>query len=304
MQPIKENKKVEFISIPNGLSSAIIGDDELFRNIVILYKLKALYVGGIVLNYKSRYNELRTKITQYYDSSDKIKHISESTLRKSISYLKKEGLVKVENGNLLLASKNLLIEKYRVSRKKRTKLKTMDISFLKEKIQTLSVDENLKKQKFIVVNKITVQEISEIEGTIHSEKIYKKIYNRRKKHIIQNFESYIEKYKKRFNFRISNLDFNKKKINPNITLSRQKVANVLNRKSKSTGSRIIKKLKGYSYIEDNSNKILLFKDSSYNEYVNLKYNSNLNITNNNILFFKDNIYYLLANNLIVNSSEL
>jgi len=298
------NKKVEFVSIPKGLSSAIIKDDELFRNIVIFYKLKSLYVGGIILQYKSRYEELRKKITQHYDSSDKIKCISESTLRKSISYLKRQNLIKIENGNLLLASKNTLIAQHKVSRKKSYKLKTLDFSFLKEKFQTLSIDENLQKQKFIVVHKITVKEISDNEGTIHSEKIYKKIYNRRKKHIIKNFESYIEKYEKRFNLNISNLDFNKKHINPNITLSREKIAFNLNRKSKSTGSRITKKLKSYSYLNDETNKILLFRNATYNEYVNLKYNSNDKITNTNISLFNDNIYFNLSNLIKVNSSEL
>lgn len=298
------NKKVEFVSVPKGLSSAIIKDDELFRNIVIFYKLKSLYVGGIILNYKSRYEELRNKITQHYDSSDKIKCISESTLRKSISYLKKENLIKIENGNLILVSKNVLVSKYKVSRKKNTKLKTLDFTFLKEKFQTLSIDENLQKQKFVVVHKITVKEISDNEGTIHSEKIYKKIYNRRKKHIMQNFESYIEKYEKRFNLRISNLDFNRKHINPNITLSREKIALSLNRKSKSTGSRVTKKLKSYSYLNDETNKILLFRNASYNEYVNLKYNSNDKITNTNISLFNNNIFFNLSNKIKVNMSEL
>src|SRR5688572_11362852 len=98
-------KPIQYISVPKGLPTKIMGDNRLFRAICIFYKLKSLYKSGNIRKYRKRYGEL-----------SKYVGCCESNLRKYIGILKEEGLVWSINDTLYLKTKNFLKERYNVSK--------------------------------------------------------------------------------------------------------------------------------------------------------------------------------------------
>ncbi len=193
--------------------------------------------------------------------------------------------------HLVIRSKKLLTERFEVSKYCYKIDINQGINTLREKFQAISIHENLVKQKYTLISKMVDDEMQK-EGELHSKKLIGKLFNRKKKFITENYDSYVNKYKRRFLENIKSFDFSDQHINPYVTLSRKGSAKTINRKSASTGSNLIRKLKLLNLVEDEKNHIYLF---DYNF-------SNVNIFNyiNEIFHYK---YLLIDNKLYLRNSN-
>lgn len=248
-------------------------NNKLLKAIVVLYQLKSLYKSGTIKKYTKRYSEL---------ARHKNINCSESRLRNYISILKEYGYVyKDHNKDLVLKSKNKLKEEFGVS-KFNYKISNIYISNLELVIKQLVLHENLTKQEYNVKNKLVYYEygVGKVKGSSDSS------FNKLKKIVNKNYEHLLKKYQTRY---IQNIqDPTSVKVtdfHPYVTLSRKGIAKTLNRVSKSTGYRYMKRFKEFDMIEkDTSNSIIIFKNVDYSYYINyLEYK--INNCDNSFVFY-------------------
>lgn len=229
--PTKINKEI----LPK-----LVDDTSLRKKLAIYFDLKHLYISSIILNYKSRYKE----IADHFG-------ISDSNLRGKIKMLKEDGLVRSEGKNLVLVS----FKKFR----KKFNLKSKDSYWfeftphIEEMMDYILLNKNQLKQKNAFVKKEVKERCADSKDPITRRKIkqfvnknYDKIASR---NLVCGLESVVNK------------DFSK--ANPNFTVSRQGAAKVLFRKSKSTGSRRIKRLVKLGFITDTPHSIFVEKCANY-----------------------------------------
>jgi hypothetical protein len=284
-------KKTAFISIPRGLPTYICKDNSLLKTTTVFYQLKSLYKGGVIINYTSRYSDIANEF-----------NISVSKLRNYIRVLLKKGWVKKENKNMILMSKRYISEGFNIS-KYCYKIKTTELCNLENIFKALAIQENYNKQEHLLKKRLIKKILlKETEGETCSSKGLKKLESNIKKRVTNNLEDL--KQTEYLRFEENPVDSIKKKlINPFITLSRKGVAKLLGRKSKSSGYRNITKLKKNNLVDDQMNYLLIAKDISYNEYINLRYDYLSNgyyITYNKY----DNKVYLRLANLIYLKTNL
>ncbi len=252
----------------------------------MLYKLKALYVGGVILNYRKRYKEL---------SDNPIIDCSESNLRKYIGQLKRLNYVFVDkdNKNLFLIGKNYLKEEFGVSKyshKIEVNKSNLGKNNLEYVIKAISVNENLVRQKYVITRKLCNEKYDIKVGNEKEQKGSPDEKRDRKllSYVKKDFDILLTRKQKRYLKSLELHDF--KSINdsffPFITLSRKGLSNCVKRKSKSTGSRLMLKLKEMGLVEkDDSNSIIMETDKSYDEYIKYKYIINDLFINYNYSFY-------------------
>jgi DNA-binding Lrp family transcriptional regulator len=267
--------KIIKIRIHQGLPTKIVKDQKLLKAICVFYGLKYLYTGGIILNISKRYKEISKKL-----------EISETNLRSKVKYLIELGLITRENNNLTFTgfTKIKQILKLKTFKSFRVDYKTpKNLEIL---IKCLSIEENYKKQEYKLQQKVIKEELKRF-GKIEAKNTQKKIIQKIRKGI----GPLTEKYKQREpNFSI-NKDSLKKEMNPVTTLSRQGVAKLFNRKSKSTGTRFINKIKKHGYVIDDEKRIdLIYKKFNFNMFRSLELDSSYFI-------YKNNLYQRLPNKL-------
>lgn len=240
---------------------------------VVFFQLKSLYRGGMVRNYTKRYEAIAKEFG-----------ISVSKLRNYISILRKEGWVKKDhNGSLILSSRTYLTELYGVS-KFCYKIKTEQLMKLEDIFKTLALQENLDKQKYVVTRKLVNRTI-ETEGKANSCQMLKKQLKLVNSRVKKNFDTIILKEKERFERDIVN-SIKTKQINPFLGFSRQGIAKIFNKKSKSSGQRLVSKLKKKELIcIDEYRNTLLCENVTYEYYLHVR---------NNLL--ENNIYCLYIKN--------
>jgi predicted transcriptional regulator len=272
-------------SIPQGLPT-IICQEGLIKPIAYYYQLKSLYKGGIILNWKYRKQEI----------ADLLK-ISRATLYNNTNKLIELGLAKKEGKHLVFTSEKFLLQKfgikYRWERKNRTVYYVYRHDPLnigencEEQIKGLMIKESLEKQEFIVKNKIIKNEIAKSGSTTESniKKLRKVILKRMDTHLKYN----------RLRGLKSIVNEKNPEINPIITLSRGTIARKLNRKSKSTGYRAVKKLKNLGIVSDSRQRLLKFQNVSREFYYNLV---RVGLNENKYYQFIDGNVYLILPNLI------
>jgi hypothetical protein len=231
----------------------------------MLYKLKSLYVGGVILDYRKRYDEL---------SKDPLINCSQSNLRKYISILKELNYAWTDkaNKNLFLISKEYLKKEYEVSRyshKIEVNQSNIGGCNLEYVMKGLSINENLERQKHVITKKLRDEKydiVSTDKGQNYlDEKRDKKLLSFVKK----DYDNLIDKKQKRYLKDLS--QFNFKGINdtffPFQTLSRLGLSKCVGRKSKATGTRLMTKLKHMGLIEkDDKNFVVMEYNRSYEEY--------------------------------------
>lgn len=295
------NNSINYISIPKGLPTKIVQNNRDFKMLVVFYQLKSLYVGGIIHDYTKKYNVIAEKFG-----------ISSSKLRSYISILLKMGWVyKDKNKSLVIRSKKMLSEAYGVS-KYCYKIKIDVINDLENVIRTLVIKENQEKQVHLLKKKFVNKQMKKegIAGSSNSQsKLFKKVSKRYRQYVENNFEKLIEKEKKRlYEIGVKEQCFTLinelNKLNPFITTSRFNVSKLLNRRSKSTGSRYVKKLLDKNYLySDTTNSIIIDIDKQYKDI--FIYNTILLDTYNKYyhIFYKKGVIYLkLSNSLTTNES--
>lgn len=291
------NNSINYISIPKGLPTKIVQNNRDFKMLIVFYQLKSLYVGGIIHDYTKKYNVIAEKFG-----------ISSSKLRSYISILLKMGWVyKDKNKSLVIRSKKMLSEAYGVS-KYCYKIKIDVINDLENVIRTLVIKENQEKQVHLLKKKLVNRQLDK-EGRASSSKILARQTKIIKKYVNNNFENLVEKEKIRlrgigFHDNCTKLIDEINKLNPFISTSRFNVSKILNRRSKSTGSRYVKKLLDKNYLySDTTNSIVIDNNRNYmdiftyNTILLEKYNKYYHI------FYKKGLIYLkLSNSLTTNES--
>lgn len=214
----------------------------------VFYSLKYLYSGGIILNITKRYSELA-----------KILGISESNLRSKLNFLINEGLIIKENNRLCFVSFNKIKEKFKIKTFKSYRIEYDNPKELEIKLKLIILEENLKRQEYKLQEKIINEELKKF-GKIEARNIIKKI----RKKIKSNISYLTEQYKQReLNFSLNN-NYSSKKINSDITLSRNSIAKQFGKIHKSTGTRFIKKLKNKGLVLQDQKRIKLISNNFNN----------------------------------------
>ena len=233
-----------FISIPRGLPTSICRSTRTTKAITVFYQLKALYTGGVVLNMRRRYREVADTLA-----------ISESKLRSYVKYLQEDmDLVWWDGHHLTIRSSKVLTERWKVS-KFRYKLPPdiyRDNAKLENVVYQLALAENQERQAYQYLQKLTRRQLG-LEGKAKGERLSKAertVFAR----VRRDFSKIVRSEQKRFVHALStgylSGDFNAKDhLNPFFSFTRQKIAEILGKKSKSTGSRRLKKLKSYDLVE-------------------------------------------------------
>lgn len=245
------------VSIPVGLLTKAQAD---IKPIVVYYQLKSLYVGGVILNYRSRYQELADAF-----------EISSSNLRGKIKQIIKLGLAESKGKHLFLRSKRKLMDQYQTTRKTYKIECTPDLEVV---LKALACQENIEQQKYRTAKKI-------VEYKLKDSKDKPKGYVRQvKRYVRNNFDNIVSIEKRRFQTSY---------INPFFTLSRKGIARVINRKSKSTGQRWAKKFISLGLMKESSNLILFKENATYNDYLlTIELKDNYKLIGNRLFIVKAN----------------
>lgn len=269
---LSNNVKIKIIQ---GLSSKIVKDTRLLKSMCVFYSLKYLYTGGIILNISKRYPEIAEKLS-----------ISETNLRSKIKHLIELGLISRKNNNLTFVSFNTVKKKFKIKTFKSFKIEYKNPKDLEILIKCISIEENLKKQEYKLQQKVLKEELKRF-GKIEAKNTKKKLM----KQLKTNIGFLTEKYKKRKpNYSINKENF-KKEVNPVTTLSRFGIANLFSKKSKSTGSRFMNKLKNKGILLEDEKRIeLIQKKFNFTMYKSLELDSSYFI-------YKNNLYQRLPNRI-------
>ena len=263
------------IRIHQGFPTKIVKDQKLLKAICVFYGLKYLYTGGIILNISKRYKEISKKL-----------EISETNLRSKIKYLIDIGLITRENNNLTFAGFDKIKKIFNLKTFKSFKVDYKTPKNLEILIKCLSIEENFKKQEYKLQQKVIKEELKKF-GKIEAKNTEKKIIQKIRKDI----GPLTEKYKKREPNYSLNKNFLEKKMNPVTTLSRSGVASLFSRKSKSTGTRFINKIKKFGYVVEDEKRIdLIQRKFNFNMFRSLELDSSYFI-------YKNNLYQRLPNKL-------
>lgn len=268
-----------FIKINKGLTTLLAKDNTWLKALSVFYALKFYYKGGIILNISKRYKFFSGELG-----------ISESNLRSKIKFLIDQGLIERKNNNLIFSSFNKIKEKFKIKTTKYYKLEYKSPKELELFLKTLVIKENLERQEYKLQEKIINEELKKF-GKIEARTTRNKI----RKYLKKNLSYLKVKYQKRELKDSSNKLFENLKINNSVTISRNKIANSFGRKSKSTGSRFIKKIKKLSLVLEDTKNIV-------------KVRSNLNLTclqhlelNSSFFIFKNNLYKRTTNTIILSN---
>ncbi len=312
-------KEINTIVIPKGLPTNIQKYSEDIPCVCTYLKLKTLYVGGVIFNFSSRTKEIAIKF-----------NMGSSTLRDHINKLIKLGLVEKNKNNksLILKSKRVLKELYNTSKfnykVNKTEGNLIDIKCV---IDTLLIDELLERQNFKLKQNILIERlvkksiITSQEGKIMRKNPSKIVISNGKRRLISKEKRFIESNfneiklneQSRFQSQVRNTLFSNNnssillkkdfKNNPFTTISRFHLAKSLSRKSSSTGSRRINKLKTKGFINDDTNSLII---SNQVDYIDINTMNDYNYYNElGYLFTKDNkVMIKLTNNIKSNSSQI
>lgn len=218
-------------------------DARWLKPMCVFYSLKTLYQGGIILNISKRYGELADRLD-----------ISETNLRSKVKFLKDNGLVYKDKNNLYFIGFNKIRSKFKLKTHKGDKIAYQKPKDLEIYIKSLVLKENLERQEHIVQKKIIREELRKF-GKIQAKGALMKI----RKKIKANISYLTEKYKRRGFSDFTHNGY--RKINSDVSLSRQRISHIFGKKSKSTGTRFLTKAK---------NKGLVFEDLKRIEKTNVK----------------------------------
>ena len=243
------------MSFPMGLAPVLAKNNRQLKAAAILYQLKSLYVGGIILDYKKQLDVIADSFGY-----------SKRKLTDYIKMLKEESLAfEDNNGRLSLRSSMYIAQHFGLGQTGFHKIKKSDLSDIETYIKALSIQENLKTQEYNLHAKIMQQEVKAKVGIINPAALNPAANRRIRKVLRNSMPELIKNQQERYIQAITT--FQKPEINifPFITLSRQGIASAVSRKSKSTGHRLAKKMIKLGYITD---KAVSYSAGTYtwNEY--------------------------------------
>jgi DNA-binding Lrp family transcriptional regulator len=305
------NFKKENILISRGLSTQIFKSGDGHAMYATYYLLKAMYVGGSIHNFSSRNGEI-----------SKLFGIGSSTLRKYVSQLKEKGLVKKEGVNLIIVKKDVLKDSFNTSKLNVKVLISQEenkctVGYLKNVFEAIAINESIEKKEFIykkkVIKKICVDKkiYTENESKIIGRKTTFKLskgqvfaQNKEIKKLNDDFEQILQKNQQRFVQEVKNtliseeseyLSSKKLNHNPFFSPSRKNISNIFGKKSKSTGTRRINKLKKNGFINSDISNTFVLTDQPLERSLVIDLNSNNDF---GFIFNKGNKSFIKLNNVL------
>lgn len=226
------------IRIHKDLPVILLKDSPMLKSMGVFYSMKFLYVGGIIKDITSRYEEISDRIG-----------ISQSNLRGKVKHLIEKGLLRKEGRNLVFAGYDEIGRLFQLKTKKSFRISHRKAKELETIIKALALEVNFERQRHKVRERIVSEELKRY-GKIEAKGIRMKI----RKYIRKNIGNYAEKYNRRVSPNPRN-PFVNCKVNTDISISRQGLAEMVGRKSKSTGSRIMRKMNSLGLLEADRKRI-------------------------------------------------
>lgn len=226
------------IRIHRDLPGILSKDPLMLRCMGVFYSMKFLYVGGIIKDIPSRYGEIAGKIG-----------ISRSNLRGKVKVLTERGLLKREGRNLLFAGFDEIGKRFQLKTKKSFRVSHRGAKELETVMKALSLEVNFEMQRHKVRERIVSEELRRY-GKIEAKGIKAKI----RKYIRKNIAHYAVKYNRRVSPNPGN-PFVPPRTNTDISISRQGLAHMMGRRSKSTGSRLMRRMASLGLVESDSKRI-------------------------------------------------
>jgi DNA-binding Lrp family transcriptional regulator len=226
------------IKIHRELPAKIATDSGLLKAMAVFYGLKFLYVGGIIVNITGRYSEISGRLG-----------ISPNNLRGKIKTLQKIGILTKSGRNITFSGYEAVGRTFGTKSRRSFRIPYADTKKIELLLKALAIESNLEKQRYRVKDKIIGEELKRY-GKIEAKTIRNKI----KKYIRKNISFYAENYKKRVSQRPSTI-FRNSTLNTTTTVSRNCIAKIVGRRSKSTGCRLVKKLAGMNLLETDNKRI-------------------------------------------------
>lgn len=228
------------MSFPMGLAPVLAKNNRQLKAVAILYQLKSIYVGGIVLDYKKQLDVIADSFGY-----------SKRKLTDYIKMLKEENLaVEDNNGRLSLRSSKHIAQYFGLGQTGFHKIMKSDLADIETYIKALSIQENLKTQEHNLHAKIMQQEVKAKVGIINPAALNPAANRRMRKVLRNSMPELIKNQQERYIQAITTFQKPEDDIFPFITLSRQGIATAVSRKAKSTGHRLAKKMIKLGYITD------------------------------------------------------
>ncbi len=225
---LSKRKGKGVVKVHAGVPSQVCPNHEFLRSYSIFLRLKSLYTGGCLHNYRKRYDELASKL-----------NISSSTLRKAVAFLKNKKFAISKGQHLWFISADKVSMHFEGHKSKGYKI--VPDGNTEYKLQTLSIHENITKQE----NAIKAQFIK-----VELEKVYGTVKNIQYKAIKKLHRALSLLPMKEIKKRIYQQPTQYKGITAHATLSRQGIAKLLGYENKSTGTRLVRRLVGLGFLDD------------------------------------------------------
>lgn len=244
-----------------GLPTIAVQDNRELKSYAVFYQLKSLFVGGIVRDYRKK-TKLIASTFGY----------GERKLRTYISLLVKNGLAEIVNRHhLVLRASKFVSSLHGVSKKKFWRVPASKVSELEDIFRVLALQENIKRQQFLLESKVVDCAISTCVGIPNpTTSLQPSRLRALRKAYAQDYDKLLNEQQTRYTDSVATLQVPKKdSIFPWATLSRQGVATVLNRKSKATGHKYAKRFAALGYIQDERNTVFV-GDFSFTEFTELQ----------------------------------
>lgn len=212
-----KNKRALSVQIPE----LIIQDDDIFFDYCFYFALHNSHTGGVTKNYRSKFNEIASRL-----------NIHPNTVRKYVGRICQRGWAWRSQKDLYTLSQGKLKEQFGLENKRcrRFSIHTIDFNEIKSAIRSKVIESNLIKQAY----QIRIKDYHLLRRKLFG--------NIKAVNLTRGQENLIRKTLK-YN------SVNTKSKVSDITVSKRKIAQLINRKSPKTGTNFLRKAKDYFKIE-------------------------------------------------------
>lgn len=208
-----KNKRALSVQLPE----LIIQDDDIFNDYCFYFAIHNSHTGGVTLNLKSKYQEIASRL-----------NIHPNTARKYIGRICQRGWAWRSQGNLHTLSQGKLKEQFGLENKrcKKFSIHTSDFKLVQTAIRAKVIETNLNQQEYLIKHK---------EFYFLAKKYFSKLK------VNELSKSQVALIRKKLKHYSVNNTLLLKKDSYDVTVSRKKIAALINRKSAHTGTRFMRK---------------------------------------------------------------
>ncbi len=222
-----KNKRALSVQIPE----LIIQDDDIFVDYCFYFALHNSHTGGVTKNYRSKFNEIASRL-----------NIHPNTVRKYVGRICQRGWAWRSQKDLYTLSQGKLKEQFGLENKKCVKfsIHTTDFKLIQIAIRAKRVETNLTQQEYAV---------KQNEFTFLAKKYFGNLkVNELSKSNISLIEKKLKQYSANNTLLLNNDSYD-------ITVSKKKIASLINRKSAFTGTRFMRKAEMFFNVEKRTKTI-------------------------------------------------